>query len=506
MRPTSQTGTESPERLTIYTDPITKTGPIPLELVPQETDQGQEIDRTLDMEGDVYPLEYLELFLGSLAGYALQGKETAMERFVQYLNTLRPGLGTLIWQKFQELREELERYFGVSKIFWFPEISFTPNRSQVEFISAFSKSKVLGAIALENGYKDPKSFIRDLLFSVNSQPNRVVIIDEQTITLAELLSRTNKLQSAGKALEKLKYVESLENKKQLQDQRCTKETTNLKKDLFIRFLKYIVSYYYFNFTGMVKPDDPPLLNERIIASTSARVDLLGFQITNSNDQEAKNLLEEIQSKKILNHLLLDFSTWLTPKNERLITKLLDMINQNRIIIIFTEIKSYFNSNLIASVGNSTNTLAQIDEQALPKTRRRIPGLSPMETQDISHSLLAMFQFLARFTNRPNKNLTGFEELQFLMKSEYKERKHSIRKLIEITKHTEIYLLKITWPIIKEEQDRKDPKKYLNIEQIKNTAPYLEIIPVNTGPNAIILRAILARARRMFEDLFQVNWK
>ncbi len=316
----------------IYPVPITKKGPIPIDLIPAEEDPvvSYETQESYGYE------EYIELFLGSLAGYALQGKKEVMRKFIEHLNQIAKGLGNEIWEKFLSLRKQLLDHFNDSNgpIVWCSEISFTPNRSQVEFISAALKSPIIRAIAAENDYQDVESFVRDLLFnSTNPQPNMSVTIDGQVITLKQLLSETStRPRSMRQILEQLTQENLAKNQ---------------KIDLFSRFLKSIVSYYYFNFTGVVKPEDMPLPNERIIAAASARVDLLGFKVSNPDDQEAKDLLKEIQSKRILNHLLLDFNTWLTPESEELIRKLLEMINQKRIVIIFAEIKSYFNPNLIA---------------------------------------------------------------------------------------------------------------------------------------------------------------
>jgi|GEM_PF-1523721 len=525
MFPISQIEKQPAETITIHVNPITKTGPIPPELVPQETDQGVKEMEIPNIEDDAYPPEYLELFLGSLAGYILQGKTTAMEKFVQYLNILAPELGSLIRQKFQNLREEFEKYFGASEIFWFNEISFSPNRSQVEFISAFSKSKILRAIASENGYTDPEIFIRDLLFNEEEQSSRTVTINRQTITLAELLSETNnKLKSIGKALKTLK---NLENKKPVQnqqgteeitsDQQSPKETTSLKKDLFSKFLKYIVSYYYFNFTGMVKPDEPPLLNERIIATTSARVDLLGFQVVNEDDEEAKNLLQEIQTKRVLNHLLLDFNRFIGSEDEKLIFELLYLIVTRRIKIILIEIKSYFKLELLAllktkirstSLNNIPSTKKDFfqslrnQRDQKPRIPPKISGLSPEESRDISHSLLAMFQFFARLTTRQSENeIFEFEKLKKLMSSEVSDRIPAIWTIIKLINNCmEQYLLRINWPIVEQNSKNSNNQKYLNFARIRGTNPDWQIIQIKSIRQLEVITSVLARARNMFEEI------
>ncbi len=119
----------------------------------------------------------------------------------------------------------------------------------------------------------------------------------------------------------------------------------------------------------------------------------------------------------------------------------------------------------------------------------------------------MFQFLARFTEHPGTNITGYEKLRQLMDSGYSTRKDGLRTLIKFIKEGKIetYLLRVTWPIVTnrsdQKHDRKHQKKPLDIAKIYHTEPKLEIVPFTTSG---IIRAVLARARRMFEELFQVN--
>jgi len=119
--------------IAICNSPISKGGPDTF------TEENNEAMFT-DPKVDGYE-KYLELHLGSLAGYTLQGKPTSMEKFVAYLNRNfgNPELGNLILEKLRVLRNQLEEFFKEKQneekqneenqsIWWFPEISFVPNR------------------------------------------------------------------------------------------------------------------------------------------------------------------------------------------------------------------------------------------------------------------------------------------------------------------------------------------------------------------------------------------
>ena len=129
------------EEIAIYNSPISKGGPDTF------TEEDNEAMFT-DPKVDGYE-KYLELHLGSLAGYTLQGKTTSMEKFVAYLNRKFGNLlGNLILEKLRVLRNQLEEFFRGNQneekqneekqsIWWFSEVSFVPNRYQVKDISDF---------------------------------------------------------------------------------------------------------------------------------------------------------------------------------------------------------------------------------------------------------------------------------------------------------------------------------------------------------------------------------
>jgi len=469
---------------------------------------------------------HLELHLGSLAGYTLQGKPTSMEKFVAYLNRKFGNLelGNLILKKLRVLRNQLEEFFREKQneekqsIWWFPEISFVPNRYQVEDISDFCRSLTFKKIAAKNGYTDPIEFVRDLLFSPENKST--LFIDGQELTLEELLYQTNQPKNFAQELKELEEwlskAEQLEisetELKELNQEQYDSEIQEKKKQLFSGFLRKIISYYYFDFTGITHLDK--LLSiEKIIASTSARVDMLGFKVIEPNDQEAINLLNTIKSKRTLNHLLLDFDRFLGSEDEELIFDLLKLITEGKIKVIFIEIKSYFRPEVIALLRKQTQ-LTESDSpqrdtlQLLRKHRNQrfkippeIPGLSIEESRDISHSLLAMFQFFARLAAHPAKTeISALEKLKKLMSSEYSSRKMAIRTLIKLSKCIETYFIRVNWPIV-DQDPNSDNKFYLNPKKVEHFEPKLEVIQVSNLKRSEVIRSVLARVRNMFTEIF-----
>jgi hypothetical protein len=477
---------------------------------------------------------HLELHLGSLAGYTLQGKPTSMEKFVAYLNRKFGNLelGNLILKKLRVLRNQLEEFFREKQneekqneekqsIWWFPEISFVPNRYQVEDISDFCRSLTFKKIAAKNGYTDPIEFVRDLLFSPENKST--LFIDGQELTLEELLYQTNQPKNFAQELKELEEwlskAEQLEisetELKELNQEQYDSEIQEKKKQLFSGFLRKIISYYYFDFTGITHLDK--LLSiEKIIASTSARVDMLGFKVIEPNDQEAINLLNTIKSKRTLNHLLLDFDRFLGSEDEELIFDLLKLITEGKIKVIFIEIKSYFRPEVIALLRKQTQ-LTESDSpqrdtlQLLRKHRNQrfkippeIPGLSIEESRDISHSLLAMFQFFARLATHPAKTeISALEKLKKLMSSEYSSRKMAIRTLIKLSKCIETYFIRVNWPIVDQDPNSGNQRgSYLNTSAVNQYDPELEIIQVEQTKILKLIRNVLARARNMLEEIFK----
>lgn len=374
------------ERMAICHLPFTKGQPPPTEgVVEEEINEGTE--PTVG-----YP--QIEIFLGSLVGYILQGKEWPMPRFLAYLNRkFGERLVNSILSELQQLRTELTRYLNKNpNTTWFSEVSFVPSKSQVERISAFCRSQTFHQIAAENGYTNPIEFVRDLLFSPEKNKS-TLFIDGQELTLEELLYQTKPPKNFGQDLKEL------EEKVNHQEHNNNNKTTEKKKGVLGEFLRRIISYYYFDFTELTKLEKL-LLMEKIIASASARVDMLGFKVVNQDDQEAQELLNSIRKKGTLNHLLLNFNRLLQAEDKELIFKLLNLIIKGRIRVVFIEIKSYFRPEVISLASNPTSptNLNSLQDGYLDKLRRqpsqraKIPDLSSEESRDVSHSLLAMFQF------------------------------------------------------------------------------------------------------------------
>ena len=131
--------------IAMYDLPINKGGP---DTFREEDNKEDNEPMFTDPKVDGYET-HLELHLGSLAGYTLQGKTTSMEKFVAYLNRKFGNLlGNLILEKLRVLRNQLEEFFRGNQneekqneekqsIWWFSEVSFVPNRYQVKDISDF---------------------------------------------------------------------------------------------------------------------------------------------------------------------------------------------------------------------------------------------------------------------------------------------------------------------------------------------------------------------------------
>jgi len=382
------------EGMAIFPLPFTKGPPLPTEVVVVEE---EEINEGTE---PTVGYEQIEIFLGSLVGYILQGKEWPMPRFLAYLNRkFGERLVNSILSEMQQLRTELTRYLNKNpNTTWFSEVSFVPSKSQVERISAFCRSQTFHQIAAENGYTNPIEFVRDLLFSPEKNKS-TLFIDGQELTLEGLLHQTKSPKNFG---QDLKELEEKVNHQEHNNNNNNK-TTEKKKGVLGEFLRRIINYYYFDFTELTKLEEP-LLMKKIIASASARVDMLGFKVVNQDDQEAQELLNSIKEKGTLNHLLLNFNRLLQAEGKELIFKLLNLIIKGRIRIVFIEIKSYFRPEVIALLRKQTQLTEsdspQRDTLQLPRKQRnqqfkippKAPDLSSEESRDVSHSLLAMFQF------------------------------------------------------------------------------------------------------------------
>jgi len=297
--------------------------------------------------------------------------------------------------------------------------------------------------------------------------------------------------------------------KELNQEQYDSEIQEKKKQLFSGFLRKIISYYYFDFTGITHLDK--LLSiEKIIASTSARVDMLGFKVIEPNDQEAINLLNTIKSKRTLNHLLLDFDRFLGSEDEELIFDLLKLITEGKIKVIFIEIKSYFRPETISLASNPTsptnlNSPQDGDLEKLrrqPSQRAKIPDLSSEESRDVSHSLLAMFQFFARLSSlfAETEIPKELRSLSKLMSSQYFKRVMAMRSVLHLLKYIEIYFVKVNWPIV-DQDPNSDNKFYLNPKKVEHFEPKLEVIQVSNLKRSEVIRSVLARVRNMFTEIF-----
>ena len=500
------------EEIAIYNSPISKGGPDTF------TEEDNEAMFT-DPKVDGYET-HLELHLGSLAGYTLQGKPTSMEKFVAYLNRNfgNPELGNLILGKLRVLRNQLEEFFKENQneenqneekqsIWWFSEVSFVPSKIQVKCISAFCCSQTFHQIAAENGYTNPIEFVRDLLFSPEKNKS-TLFIDGQKLTLEELLYQTKSPKNFGQDLKEL------EEKVNHQEQ--NNKTTEKKKGVLGEFLRRIISYYYFDFTDLTKLEKL-LLMEKIIASASARVDMLGFKVVNQDDQEAQELLNSIKEKGTLNHLLLNFNRLLQAEDKELIFedkelifKLLNLIIKDRIRVVFIEIKSYFRPEVISLASNPTsptnlNSPQDGDLEKLrrqPSQRAKIPDLSSEESRDVSHSLLAMFQFFARLSSlfAETEIPKELRSLSKLMSSQYFKRVMAMRSVLHLLKYIEIYFVRVNWPIV-DQDPNSDSKFYLNPTKVEHFEPKLEVIQVSNLKRSEVIRSVLARVRNMFTEIF-----
>ena len=505
------------ERMAICHLPFTKGQPLFTEVVEEE-----KINERTDPTVGGYE-KYLELHLGSLAGYTLQGKPTSMEKFVAYLNRNfgNPELGNLILGKLRVLRNQLEEFFKENQneenqneekqsIWWFSEVSFVPSKIQVKCISAFCCSQTFHQIAAENGYTNPIEFVRDLLFSPEKNKS-TLFIDGQKLTLEELLYQTKSPKNFGQDLKEL------EEKVNHQEQ--NNKTTEKKKGVLGEFLRRIISYYYFDFTDLTKLEKL-LLMEKIIASASARVDMLGFKVVNQDDQEAQELLNSIKEKGTLNHLLLNFNRLLQTEDKELIFKqaedkelifkLLNLIIKDRIRVVFIEIKSYFRPEVISLASNPTsptnlNSPQDGDLEKLrrqPSQRTKIPDLSSEESRDVSHSLLAMFQFFARLSSlfAETEIPKELRSLSKLMSSQYFKRVMAMRSVLHLLKYIEIYFVRVNWPIV-DQDPNSDNKFYLNPKKVEHFEPKLEVIQVSNLKRSEVIRSVLARVRNMFTEIF-----
>ncbi len=509
------------ERMAICHLPFTKGQPLPTE-VGEEEKINERIDPTAGYE-------QIEIFLGSLVGYILQGKDWPMPKFLAHLNRKFNGLVNLILLKLQRLRTELTRYLDENQnTTWFYEVSFVPSKRQVKRISTFCRSQTFRQIAAENGYTNPIEFVRDLLFSPEKNKS-TLFIDGQKLTLEELLYQTKSPKNFDQDLKELE--------EKVNHQEHNNKTTEKKKGVLGEFLRRIISYYYFDFTDLTKLEKL-LLMEKIIASASTRVDMLGFKVVNQDDQEAQELLnsikekrtlnhlllnfnrllqaedKDIKEKRTLNHLLLDFNRFLGSEDEELIFDLLKLITEGRIKVIFIEIKSYFRPEVIALLRKQTqltksNSPQRDTLQLLRKHRNQrfkippeIPGLSSEESRDVSHSLLAMFQFFARLsslfaeTEIPEK----LRSLSKLMSSQYFERVMAMRSVLHLLKGIEIYFVRVNWPIV-DQDPNSDKGFYLNPTKVKDFEPKLEVIQVSNLQRSEVIRRVLARVRNMFTEIF-----
>ena len=492
------------ERMAICHLPFTKGQPPPTEgVVEEEINEGT--DPTVG-----YP--QIEIFLGSLVGYILQGKEWPMPRFLAYLNRkFGERLVNSILSELQQLRTELTRYLNKNpNTTWFSEVSFVPSKSQVERISAFCRSQTFHQIAAENGYTNPIEFVRDLLFSPEKNKS-TLFIDGQELTLEELLYQTKSPKNLGQDLKELE--------EKVNHQEHNNKTTEKKKGVLGEFLRRIISYYYFDFTELTKLEEP-LLMEKIIASASARVDMLGFKVVNQDDQEAQELLNSIKEKGTLNHLLLNFNRLLQAEDKELIFKLLNLIIKGRIRVVFIEIKSYFRPEVIALLRKQTQLTEsdspQRDTLQLPRKQRNqqfkippeAPDLSSEESRDVSHSLLAMFQFFARLSSlfAETEIPEELRSLSKLMSSQYFKRVMAMRSVLRLLKYIEIYLVRVNWPIV--DQDPNSDNKFdLDPTKVKNSKPELEVIQMSNPQRPEMIRSevitsVLTRVWNMFTEIFK----
>ena len=496
------------ERMAICHLPFTKGQPLFTEKEVVVVEEEEEINKRTD---PTVGYEQIEIFLGSLVGYILQGKDWPMPRFLAHLNRKFKGLENSILLQLQRLRTELTRYLDENQnTTWFSEVSFVPSKSQVKRISAFCCSQTFHQIAAENGYTNPIEFVRDLLFSPEKNKS-TLFIDGQQLTLEELLYQTKSPKNFGQDLKELE--------EKANHQEHNNKTTEKKKVVLGEFLRRIISYYYFDFTELTKLEKL-LLMEKIIASASARVDMLGFKVVNQDDQEAQELLNSIKEKGTLNHLLLNFNRLLQAEDKELIFKqaedkelifkLLNLIIKDRIRVVFIEIKSYFRPETISLASNPTsptnlNSPQDGDLEKLrrqPSQRTKMPDLSSEESRDVSHSLLAMFQFFARLSSlfAETEIPKELRSLSKLMSSQYFKRVMAMRSVLHLLKYIEIYFVRVNWPIV-DQDPNSDNKFYLNPKKVEHFEPKLEVIQVSNLKRSEVIRSVLARVRNMFTEIF-----
>jgi len=351
------------ESVTIYPTPIPKNWELPLM---KGSEEAKEYDR------------HLQLYLGSLVSFILEGNESPMPNFVNHLNCLSTNLGDRICEQLKAARREFEKIFSGREIMWFTEVSFTPSPQQIERIKNLLDHFKSINIAKSNGYQDLGLLIRDILLGRKSE----IIIGDETINAKNL------------------FLEAMANKHP--------EKKESDTDMLTELLRYIISYYYFDFVGT---KEPPRFS-RIIASASARIDMFGLEPGKNKegavDKDAEQLITEIKNKNVFNHFMLDLTS-LTNEEISLIRQLLEYIASGRVRVVFVEIKSQL-----------TNTDLQ-DREVVFKPEEVLEA----QYQDVAHSLMAMFQFLTRAANLPGTpKIEGFGDLIDLMRPNIEKRREA----------------------------------------------------------------------------------
>jgi hypothetical protein len=374
--------------------------------------------------GRKYPVKFLPLYLGSYIGFRLVGSDDSMNEFRKWL---REHGGEVIDFHLLNLRDNLRETVGeiagkpYEQITWVNEACFRTSPRQEDVVIRYSDDPTIKYVVQQNGFTSVVEFLRAVILN----PQQEIKINDKIMPVANLINEKYTAATPDKTLE----------------EKIAKLVTNA------------IAYYYYDFSGTNQATE----QDKHIALLTARPDMLGFYSANPQDQETLKLIQE--TYPILRRNILDIGLYTQDQ----IIKLQEFINrllEGRIRMIFGEIKS----QVTAYNKDKNGKLRKVhfDRENIPK----------YHLIDEAHTLLAMFEFFTRILNMPAQNNIDMnhqsqtqsrsdksleelskirEALIKLMNPDVKVRQRALfelRGLFGILKQNHFVLVRIYWPIIK----------------------------------------------------------
>lgn len=349
---------------------------------------------------------------------------------------------------------------------WLPEVPIQPDTRQIQAIKDALEDKAILALARTAGFDTlddlAKAAITNPDFSMGIQTDNGAV---SSLTLATAMATARDVLKSD-----------------------TSPSTAQKLSLF---LASVSNYYYLDFTKVewTRVEDIPDEYKRLVASASARVDLIGLSAQKGSPEEEfiKHMPEVFQGNFFGYTPLLDFVSPDTEKVEKQL-KLLELIRLGKVKLNIVELKTQIQTK--AKKGGDYVPVAYHPET-----------VAVTHYEDVGHTIFTLTQYLTRLANLPHvKDGSDYSSLLAIMDVSPGQKSQVIAQVLRdmrpIVDNTDFYLARVYWPII-DPQGAKPP--------LFGLKPDLEAgsqIAVNPMNKRKVRHAVVKNGARMVRQILE----